>query len=134
MKISLMLPYPPSANSYWYRSGKNIFINKKGREYRRTVSALLAYWRIPTFPRDAKVKVTVIAHPPDRRKRDIDNILKCLFDSLERGGVFYDDNQVEEMEVTRGDVVSGGLVEVTIEDINDSERNRQDVNDDKVSY
>ena len=44
-----------------------------------------------------KVAITIAAFPPDRRRRDLDNILKCLFDSLQHAGVFEDDSQIKQI-------------------------------------
>ncbi|NBW22487.1 MAG: RusA family crossover junction endodeoxyribonuclease, partial [Caulobacteraceae bacterium] len=38
------------------------------------------------------VRVVIEAFPPDRRKRDLDNILKSLLDALTHAGVWEDDS------------------------------------------
>lgn len=53
------------------------------------------------FDKDARLSVTIYAYPPDRRKRDLDNILKCLLDSLEKAQVFVDDSQIDELIIRR---------------------------------
>jgi crossover junction endodeoxyribonuclease RusA len=57
----------------------------------------------------------ITAHPPDKRRRDLDNILKCLLDSLTHAGVWDDDSQVDELAVIRGEIVPGGKVKVVVE-------------------
>ena len=70
----------------------------------------------PTF--EGPVRVTLVAYPPDKRKRDVcDNLLKCLLDSLTHAGVWEDDSQVDELAVIRGDVVRGGKIELTVESL-----------------
>jgi crossover junction endodeoxyribonuclease RusA len=44
----------------------------------------------------------------DRRAADLDNRLKALNDALEHAGVFDDDEQIDELHVTRGPIVKGG--------------------------
>lgn len=39
--------------------------------------------------------------PPDRRKRDLDNLLKSLLDGLEGAGVFKDDAQIDDLQIVR---------------------------------
>lgn len=53
-------------------------------------------------------------YPPDRRRRDIDNLLKPLLDALTHGGAIADDELFDELTITRQSVVSGGLVVVYI--------------------
>ena len=59
--------------------------------------------------------MTVTLHPPDRRRRDLDNAMKSLLDALEYGGVYADDSQVDHLEIRRGAPVSGGSCVVEIE-------------------
>jgi crossover junction endodeoxyribonuclease RusA len=58
--------------------------------------------------------VHVTAHPPDRRRRDLDNAMKALLDALGHGGVYEDDGQIDRLEIERGTVVPGGKVVVRI--------------------
>ena len=37
--------------------------------------------------------------PPDRRRRDIDNVLKPLLDALEHGKAYIDDSQIKKLGV-----------------------------------
>jgi crossover junction endodeoxyribonuclease RusA len=41
------------------------------------------------------------AFPPDRRRRDLDNLLKPTLDALQHGGVYEDDSQVDLLVVRR---------------------------------
>lgn len=45
--------------------------------------------------------LTVVAFPPDKRSRDIDNALKILLDALE-GTVYRDDAQIDSLSIYRG--------------------------------
>jgi crossover junction endodeoxyribonuclease RusA len=60
------------------------------------------------------VYVSVLAYPPDHRKRDIDNIIKPILDSLQHGGVFDDDNQVSMFSIERMNLEKNGRVVVTV--------------------
>ena len=119
----MKLPYPPTVNTYWrhrvVRIGSKhlpkIYVTKKGKQYQREVQAVL----FGVVPLTGRLRVTITAHPPDRRRRDLDNILKCLLDSMTGAGVWEDDSQVDELSVTRGEIVKGGEVEVEIETIED---------------
>jgi Holliday junction resolvase RusA-like endonuclease len=52
-----------------------------------------------------------------RRRRDIDNLLKCTLDSLEHARVFADDSQVDELYIERGEVTPGGALAIEIQSV-----------------
>jgi crossover junction endodeoxyribonuclease RusA len=57
------------------------------------------------------------AFPPDRRRRDLDNIQKALLDSLEHAGVYADDNQIDLLIARRQARFDGGQVLVRLGDM-----------------
>lgn len=112
------LPYPPTVNTYWRhvvcpgrgKSSVRVLISKAGRAYRKFVR--VAVGRVE--PISGRLHVVLRVHPPDRRKRDLDNLPKALLDALEHAGVYDDDSQIDWLEVKRESVMSGGCVFVTI--------------------
>jgi Holliday junction resolvase RusA-like endonuclease len=48
-------------------------------------------------PIDYPVSVSIYAAPPDRRKRDIDNLAKPILDALTHAGVWVDDSVVADL-------------------------------------
>jgi len=111
--ITVELPYPPSVNHYWRRVGARTLISVGGRRFRKRVCAILKdrVDRALSGP----VRVQVDVHPPDRRRRDLDNIQKSLLDALEHAGVFLDDSQIVDLHVTRCCIKAGGKVVVRVE-------------------
>lgn len=116
MKIFLELPYPPSANVIWRRSKFSTYLSKEGKDYKEGVADYVAANAFPKFG-DAPIRVSMILRPRDKRKRDIDNCLKISIDSLASAGLFDDDFQIQELSIKRGEIVSGGLLIVVIENI-----------------
>lgn len=110
--LTLTLPYPPSVNTYWRRNGSRYFVSAKGVKFRDAVKDCLCE---PGDTITGLVKLTILAYPPDRRKRDIDNIAKGVLDSLAHWKVFNDDNQVAKLVIERMEVQSPGKCVVTIE-------------------
>ena len=112
------LPYPPSINGYWRTvriNGKNrTLISKRGREYRADVIQAIGKG-IPAL--NARIKVEIRAFMPDKRRRDIDNILKSLNDSLTHAGVWNDDEQIDDLRIIRSGIESPGKVIVTVSQI-----------------
>lgn len=113
--LVLELPYPPSVNHYWRRVGARTLISRAGRQFRTRVVERLARRRLQPMTGALAVHVTV--HPPDRRRRDLDNAMKALLDALAHGGAYEDDSQIDRLEIVRGEVESGGRVVVKIAEV-----------------
>jgi len=113
---TLTLPFPPSVNRYWRHVGPRVLVSREGRRYRESVRTLLAAARpepgTSTFR--GRLDMVVTLHPPDRRRRDIDNSMKGLLDALEHAGVYADDSQIDHLTIDRGEVVPGGSCSVHI--------------------
>lgn len=114
MQINLEMPYPPSVNNYWRRVGHRTIISKNGREYKKKVEMLCR--NLIPFDADQRISVTILCFPPDRRKRDLDNVLKALFDSL-CGFAFIDDSQIDSIHIERKEVIKNGLIDIVITNI-----------------
>lgn len=52
----------------------------------------------------ARVSVRIDLHAPNKRKWDIDNRTKCVFDALVKAGVLKDDELIDDLRVVRGEV------------------------------
>lgn len=105
------LPWPPSVNRYWRHFRGRTVIGPDGRAYRDAVSALVDGLRV-----DGDLVVDIVANPPDRRRRDLDNLLKAPLDALEHAGVYDDDNQVYDLRIRRGIVQKPGFLSIIIEE------------------
>lgn len=115
--VCLTLPWPPSVNTYWRRRGHQMFISKAGQCFRREVFAIVhehadnAGYAVP-------LRVALTLCPPDHRRRDIDNILKSLFDALAHAGVYHDDSQIRRLHVEFSeDQELNGVVHCLVEPI-----------------
>lgn len=112
----LELPFPPSINTYWRNFRGHMVLSKAGRQYKQAVAEYVMDNNVPKFG-DAKLKITLILQPRDKRKIDLDNRIKCVLDSLQEAGVFDDDFQVDDLHIMRGNQTPGGRILVTIETI-----------------
>lgn len=122
--IKFELPWPPSVNHYYRHVGPRTLISRAGRIFRRRVARILAARCLP--PAVGRLAVTVEVFPPDRRRRDIDNLLKAVLDALQHGGAFPDDSRIVWLLIQRAHVVPGGRVAVTIRDLADRQQPQDD--------
>ncbi len=95
--VSVQLPWPPSVNHYWRHVGNRTLISREGRAYHQSVAAACATVGHVV----GRISVTIAAHPPDRRGRDLDNLLKAILDSLQKAGLFENDAQIDEIILRR---------------------------------
>ena len=115
----IVLPFPPSANHYWRHvtSGKlagRVLISQEGRVFRDQVAtnALVGKW--PRFGADKRLRVRILAFMPDKRRRDLDNLLKSAMDALTHAGVWADDSQIDSLLIERAPTL-GGMLKVEVE-------------------
>jgi crossover junction endodeoxyribonuclease RusA len=104
--IILVLPYPPSINTYWGFSGHRRFLTKKALEFKHIVQSNILLIPRNDWLGDAEIRMKIILHPPDARKRDIDNVLKPLLDSMI--GLYRDDSQIKYLSVLKSEKEHGG--------------------------
>jgi crossover junction endodeoxyribonuclease RusA len=129
--INLLLPWPPSVNMMyraWFTKGMKapkMLLSKKARDYYAEVSGML-----PEGIGDKRCSVHITLLPPTRQKRDIDNYVKPVFDTLSHIGAWDDDEQVEVLTVVKGPVTKGGRCIVCV-NVNESwlERLKQVLSD-----
>lgn len=68
----------------------------------------------------ARLEMQVTLYPKDRRKQDIDNRIKALWDALADAGVFDNDEQIDTLIVQRGAIKKGGGCLVVIDKIEET--------------
>jgi crossover junction endodeoxyribonuclease RusA len=111
-EIALILPLPPSVNSYWGFAGSRRFLTLSAREFKKEVAHIASQQHI-NFG-NKRLSLTVTLHFKDRRKSDIDNRIKSLLDALMQAGLFDDDSQIDELHVYRGEIIKQGKALVRI--------------------
>lgn len=119
--VQITLPYPPSVNTYWrsIRTGKlagRVLVSEKGREYQAAVGKAVKRAKLGK-PLTTRLAVDVLVYPPDRRARDLDNVLKALLDSCQKAAVFVNDSQIDTLLIERRWPVPDGRVELRISEV-----------------
>lgn len=111
------LPYPPSANHYWRRVGSRVLISREGRTFSKNVQALLGGSGGPRKPpAGGRIALCMDAFPPDRRRRDLDNLQKPVLDALENAGCYEDDGQIDLLVTRRREVTPGGRLSIRMDE------------------
>jgi len=104
-------------NHYWRRVGARTLISRQGRAFRESVCSLLALRRL--HPLEGWLKVHLQFFPPDRRRRDVDNIQKPVLDALQHAGVYHDDFQIVSLITDRLEPREGGHLVVAVTQVTD---------------
>jgi crossover junction endodeoxyribonuclease RusA len=113
--LTLCLPWPPSINDFKVPNRKVpglYYLTRRAKQFREDVGWLCA--GAYRFSADAEILIDVMLHPPDVRRRDVDNWQKSIFDALVHAQIFKDDCQIQSFRVTKAAVRSGGAVIVKI--------------------
>jgi len=111
--IQFELPWPPSVNSYYRHLSRGpmagrTLISAKGRTYRQDCIESLYEQNVRTGMYSGRLGLVIAAYPPDRRKRDLDNLLKATLDALMFAKVIKDDGDIDELGIARREVMPGG--------------------------
>jgi crossover junction endodeoxyribonuclease RusA len=109
----IQIPWPPSLNAYYRKFRNHMVIAEAGRKYREAIKELIG----PVTPRTQRLAVVMILCPPDRRRRDVDNFAKCVFDAFTKAGVWVDDSQIDFLCISRGGIVKDGVIFLAISDM-----------------
>lgn len=112
------LPYPPSVNHYWktgriFKNGRSITTRYKSQQANKFISDVKAIVGNVTTS-SYRLGVEILVYPPDKRCRDIDNILKGVLDSLVTCGLMFDDEQIDDLRVIRCQKIQGGKITVKL--------------------
>ena len=113
-RLEITLPWPPSTGSMWRIFRNRWVLSPKGREYRVAVEEQIQSQKV-SLGIQTPVKVEIIAYRPDKRKRDLDNLLKGSLDALTKAGVWEDDSLIHDLRIYWGDHI-GGYLKVHIEE------------------
>ena len=113
--IEFTLPWPPSVNRYWRTYQGRMLISEEGRAYRLRVEAQVFVQRARKNLKGA-LKVEIEAWRPDKRKRDLDNLLKATLDAMSHAGVYADDSQITDLRIYWAENI-GGMLKVKVSEV-----------------
>jgi crossover junction endodeoxyribonuclease RusA len=98
-RVRVRLPWPPSNNNYYAVVRGRKVLGRAGRAYREAVA--LACMAEAGGHVTGRVRAEIFAYPKDRRRFDLDNLLKAILDAAQHAGLYADDSQIDSLEVHR---------------------------------
>ena len=108
-RLRIVLPFPPTVNhSTGPTSNGGRYLTAEHRAFRNEVNLRVMAAGCPAFSDEARLSLDITLVPPDRRRFDLDNRVKAIQDALEMCSVYGSDSQIDELRVTRHDVVIPG--------------------------
>jgi crossover junction endodeoxyribonuclease RusA len=133
MTLRFSLPYPPSVNTYWRhtvvggkfkKSRASVFLSDAGKRYRTAAMYAMNVARVPRHALKGRLAVRIVAHPPDARVRDLDNLCKGVLDALVHNSVIIDDGHIDDLHLTRGAPMRDGSLDLAITEITPADLTR----------
>jgi len=113
--ITLTLPWPPSVNKYWRTFQGRMIISAEGRSYRKAVADQVLIQRGAKHY-TGKLCVEIEAYRPDKRRRDLDNLLKAVLDGCTHAGVWEDDSNIVDLRIYWAESI-GGMLKVKVSEL-----------------
>lgn len=122
--LVLNLPLPPTVNHYIKSSGHRRYLSKEAIEFKKQVADYVSDYKVPKLG-DARIEMHITIHFANKRRQDLDNRVKSLWDSLggNGAGVFDDDSQIDVLFLQRGAIKKGGGCLVMIDILDKIEEN-----------
>lgn len=116
--MKVMLPYPPTTNTAYAVRRNRLVKTTAARTYADSVLAVLMGDKASRAFRSSlrgseRFTVSILAYPPDRRRRDLGNIEKLATDSV-FAFLGADDSAIDRLHLERGEIIKGGKLEVTV--------------------
>ena len=96
-------------------------ISERGRKFLKEVKLTVG----AVTAQVGRLRVEIEVYPPDRRKRDIDNVCKATLDALAKAGVYQDDSQIDILVVIRRGIVPDGCLQIKVEKVKQSENKQR---------
>ncbi len=123
--LVLKLPWPPSVNHYWrsiiIKGSVRVLLSSDGRRYQADCAAAVWSEHGKLVPLAGRLEVVIGVYAPDRRRRDLDNMLKSVLDALKYVGAIKDDSQIDKLTISRVGckLIEDGLLKVVVSQLPD---------------
>jgi len=112
-QVNVVLPWPPTVNTYYACVDGRKVLSRKGREYKEAVKKVIDANSLRLYL-TCDLNVSIDLYPPRDFKYDVDNYSKSIFDSLTAANFWTDDSIVRRCAAEKMDKVAGGRVVVRV--------------------
>lgn len=104
MMFSCSLPWPPTVNNYYTVWKGRKIISKKGKQFKKDcLPCIVPIVQKMDAPLVGDLILVIGVVMPDKRRRDLDNLLKPILDALGDYGVYEDDSQIVDLRIKKID-------------------------------
>lgn len=118
--FDMELPFPLSVNALHVPVGDNkISLTSRAKEYYAEMAVLLRNHDYGTMT--GRIRADLWVYEPNKRRRDINNLTKSLFDALQMCHVFQDDAQIDETHIYRCECHPNGKVRLRLVEIKETD-------------
>lgn len=106
------IPMPPSVNRNTRFGKHGAYSSPAYKAWQKEVGEIFLAAKAKEMKPPYKVKYAV--GRPDKRNRDIDNLIKPLNDALQRAGILTNDSLVQEINIKWCDAAPKGMVVLNV--------------------
>ena len=111
--ILLSIPYPPSGNHMWKKGQGRTYLTKRAIAYYSQVAWIIKSSGL-AMQIEERLEVEVDIYPPDRRKRDLSNVIKVVEDACTKAGLWQDDSQIDRLVLQRMPPIKDGAIALRV--------------------
>ena len=118
--MRIILPWGPSINDYYgYTYTGRFYLHERVHKFRKDVAKITDEFRAhdALVYYDCPMAMLIELFPPSKRRYDVDNRTKGVFDALEHAGVYPDDMLVRDCRQIKRHKVKFGKIIVTITEL-----------------
>lgn len=101
MRYEGTFKFPPSVNHYLFVYRGRKIKSKKAREYEETAEIERIMFDTTNNSSETTYSVNLVFNLPDKRKRDIDNMLKVLLDVIVKKEIISDDSKIVHITASK---------------------------------
>lgn len=117
-EVTMLLPYPPSANRYIRRTARGCYRTAEADRYRATARALAISNGAVCLSGPVIVVATLLPKltkkgAASKTRIDIDNCVKVACDALQ-GVCYKNDSQIVRLTIQIGEAVPGGGLRISV--------------------
>lgn len=114
--MEIQLPYPPSINSYWRSVARRAILSRRvGNYWEAVVAAVVDQLGFSdAVLLDGPVAVALSIVPSDRKRRDLDNLLKAVINPVVHSHLIRATRTSATSIMSWTEPVAGGSVRLTV--------------------